>query len=352
MREEAVDDAVMLALNEDAETYAPTLLEVAKLALHRPLASLGLVGILESRSSLRQRIERLLDFRPPRKAGLTLGSALAVLGFAALAVPMGEAPPPLHEVRNDRNGPLSLSLSPSEGERVPKAERLVYGPDAQPQVLAAAGAPSSSASSLATTNLGTEGQIGPPRASDKQPLYFRTFFINEAKLLEGLHVPPGRVGTNGWPPAVGALLDHLAQAGVDLLGPETNPGKALGYIYGDQTLLIRAPLHELDVVEKTLTALGPREAKRRGHACLHEPLHPDLQGRSYDAISGPAFTRKRRGDERHGCGLPSPARLLCAGGSGLGSDQQPGEGALFHRPPACAPGSGHNAGSRPRWGGD
>ena len=92
VREEAVDDAVMLALNEDAETYAPTLLEVAKLALHRPLASLGLVGILESRSSLRQRIERLMDFRPPRKAGLTLGSALAVLGFAALAVPMGEAP--------------------------------------------------------------------------------------------------------------------------------------------------------------------------------------------------------------------------------------------------------------------
>ena len=67
VREEAVDDAVMLALNDEAETYAPTLLEVAKMALPRPLASLGLVGILESRSSLRQRIERLVDFRPPRR---------------------------------------------------------------------------------------------------------------------------------------------------------------------------------------------------------------------------------------------------------------------------------------------
>ncbi|HZL12657.1 MAG TPA: M56 family metallopeptidase, partial [Verrucomicrobiae bacterium] len=47
VREEAVDDAVMLALRDDAEAYAPTLLEVAKLALNRPLASLGLVGILE-----------------------------------------------------------------------------------------------------------------------------------------------------------------------------------------------------------------------------------------------------------------------------------------------------------------
>jgi type II secretory pathway component GspD/PulD (secretin)/beta-lactamase regulating signal transducer with metallopeptidase domain len=94
VREEAVDDAVMLALNEDADSYAPTLLEVAKLALHRPLATLGLVGILESRSSLRQRIERLMDFRPPRRAGLTLVSVLAVFGFAALALPMGEAPAP------------------------------------------------------------------------------------------------------------------------------------------------------------------------------------------------------------------------------------------------------------------
>ena len=94
LREEAVDDAVMVALKDEADTYAPTLLEVAKLALPRPLASLGLVGILESRNSLRQRIERLMDFRPPRRAGLTLTSALGVLSFAALAVPMGEAPAP------------------------------------------------------------------------------------------------------------------------------------------------------------------------------------------------------------------------------------------------------------------
>jgi type II secretory pathway component GspD/PulD (secretin)/beta-lactamase regulating signal transducer with metallopeptidase domain len=112
VREEAVDDAVMVALNDDAEAYAPTLLEVAKLALRRPLASLGLVGILESRSSLRQRIERLMDFRPPRKAGLTLGSALTVLGFAALAVPMGEAPAPT-ETAPSSGTPAITNSSPS-----------------------------------------------------------------------------------------------------------------------------------------------------------------------------------------------------------------------------------------------
>ena len=92
VREEAVDDAVMLALRDEAEAYAPTLLEVAKLALNRPLASLGLVGIMESRHALRQRIERLVDFRPPRRAGLTLVSLLGILAFTAVAVPMGEGP--------------------------------------------------------------------------------------------------------------------------------------------------------------------------------------------------------------------------------------------------------------------
>ncbi|HVU08641.1 MAG TPA: M56 family metallopeptidase [Verrucomicrobiae bacterium] len=92
VREEAVDDAVMLSLRDKTEIYAPTLLEVAKLAFRRPLASLGLVGILESRSALRQRIERLLNFRAPRKAGLTLASIFGIAVFTAVAVPMGEAP--------------------------------------------------------------------------------------------------------------------------------------------------------------------------------------------------------------------------------------------------------------------
>lgn len=92
VREEAVDDAVMCALNSEAEIYAPTLLEVAKLAFARPLASLGLVGILESRSVLRHRIERLLNFTTPRRAGVSVVSLACLAAFTALAVPMGEPP--------------------------------------------------------------------------------------------------------------------------------------------------------------------------------------------------------------------------------------------------------------------
>ncbi len=91
VREEAVDDAVMLALREDSEVYAPTLLEVAKLEFNRPLASLGLVGILESKNALRQRIERLLS-NTPRRAGLSIVSILGIAAFTAVAVPMAEGP--------------------------------------------------------------------------------------------------------------------------------------------------------------------------------------------------------------------------------------------------------------------
>jgi beta-lactamase regulating signal transducer with metallopeptidase domain len=119
VREEAVDDAVMLALRDEAESYAPTLLEVAKLALNRPLASLGLVGILESRHALRQRIERLVDFRPPRKAGLTLVSLLGILAFTAVAVPMGGAlvstnnPTPLTEENGVQTNSMVTALTNS-----------------------------------------------------------------------------------------------------------------------------------------------------------------------------------------------------------------------------------------------
>jgi len=68
-REEAVDDAVMHQLRHDADAYAPTLLQVAKLVLHRRMTTLGLIGVFESQGSLRRRIERLIDFHAPERPG-------------------------------------------------------------------------------------------------------------------------------------------------------------------------------------------------------------------------------------------------------------------------------------------
>ncbi|HTB83580.1 MAG TPA: M56 family metallopeptidase [Candidatus Sulfotelmatobacter sp.] len=127
VREEAVDDAVMLALRDEAETYAPTLLEVAKLALRRPLMSLGLVGIMESRSALRQRIERLMDFRAPRKAGLTVFSVVGIFAFSAVALPMGESPEKVQTneiVKVEDEGAIVTSIANPK----PESNRL-FDPD-------------------------------------------------------------------------------------------------------------------------------------------------------------------------------------------------------------------------------
>jgi len=94
-REEAVDDAAIVWLRGEVESYASTLLHVGKVVMRRSSATLGLVGILESRTALRHRIERIMEWRGSKRSGLTLASALCVLAFGALALPMGEAPAPV-----------------------------------------------------------------------------------------------------------------------------------------------------------------------------------------------------------------------------------------------------------------
>ncbi len=112
VREEAVDQAVMVVLRDQSEVYIPTLLQVARLALERPVASLALVGILESQNSLRERIERLLDFRAPRRARLGVGSLLFVVAFAAVAVPMGKSAGPKVA---ESISPEDLTNNPAQG---------------------------------------------------------------------------------------------------------------------------------------------------------------------------------------------------------------------------------------------
>src|SRR5262249_41800786 len=110
VREEVVDDSVRLALGQDAESYAPTLLEVARLALARPLATLGLVGILESRHALKQRVDRLVNFPAPKRASLTFGSVIGILAFSSVAVPMGQAPPKPSKSSSARRPTLHVSF--------------------------------------------------------------------------------------------------------------------------------------------------------------------------------------------------------------------------------------------------
>lgn len=92
IREEAVDDAVLVALAAPAERYSQTLLEVAAQTLRPIEAGVHLIGILESRPALVRRIYRLAIQPLPRTARLGLGGLVAVSLTGLALLPMAGGP--------------------------------------------------------------------------------------------------------------------------------------------------------------------------------------------------------------------------------------------------------------------
>jgi beta-lactamase regulating signal transducer with metallopeptidase domain/protocatechuate 3,4-dioxygenase beta subunit len=92
LREEAVDDAVLVALAAPAERYSHTLLEVAAQTLRPIEAGVRLIGILESRPALVRRICRLAIHPLPRSACLGLGGFVAVALTGVALLPMAGGP--------------------------------------------------------------------------------------------------------------------------------------------------------------------------------------------------------------------------------------------------------------------
>jgi len=88
VREEAVDELVLVALADAAALYPETLLQVAKFTMHTPRPGFGWVGILEKKSTVGGRI-RLMLHRPwPKSARLGLRGGMAVVALAAVLLPM------------------------------------------------------------------------------------------------------------------------------------------------------------------------------------------------------------------------------------------------------------------------
>jgi type II secretory pathway component GspD/PulD (secretin)/beta-lactamase regulating signal transducer with metallopeptidase domain len=274
VREEAVDDAVMLALRDDADIYAPTLLEVAKFAFRRPLASLGLVGILESRSALRQRIERLVNFNAPKKAGLTVVSILGILAFSAVALPMGQAP----EKTNAPNAPVSdstIGTNAAESAQLVRDGKLLYEmgklDDAEAKMRAALALNPDTQAAHYYLDLIAQSRQAPtqqepkiiypapnssqtnalPQATD---LEARVFNVNPNTFAAGLrgvlmlHTNPVTPQTD----FAGMAVTVFGRLGVDL----TAHGRSLAYSVGKGLLYVRATPSELDNIERIVQALN------------------------------------------------------------------------------------------------
>lgn len=91
VREQAVDEAVLVAMGDKAREYPQTLLNVAKLAFERPALSLRLIGVVESKSALTGRIKRILARPVPKSAKLGFLGLVAVFVIGAVLLPMAKA---------------------------------------------------------------------------------------------------------------------------------------------------------------------------------------------------------------------------------------------------------------------
>ncbi len=93
IREQAVDEMVLVAMGEKAQQYPQTLVDVAKLAFKRPALSLRLIGVVESKSALAGRIKHILNRPMPKRAKLGILGLLIVIITAAILLPMAKSMP-------------------------------------------------------------------------------------------------------------------------------------------------------------------------------------------------------------------------------------------------------------------
>jgi beta-lactamase regulating signal transducer with metallopeptidase domain len=91
VREQAVDEMVLVALGAEAGSYSGTLIDIAEMAFLRASSALGLVGVAESKKSLEGRIRHMLNRPVPKSARVGVVGVFVIAAFGALLLPMAAA---------------------------------------------------------------------------------------------------------------------------------------------------------------------------------------------------------------------------------------------------------------------
>jgi hypothetical protein len=123
IREQAVDETVLVAMGDKARDYPETLVGVARLALGRPGLGLRLIGVVESKAALSGRIRHMLSRPFPMTARLGLCGGVTVVLSAVVFLPMARAARPEYAWQGGRGekGPLDIKLvgvQPDAGDRI------------------------------------------------------------------------------------------------------------------------------------------------------------------------------------------------------------------------------------------
>jgi len=97
VREQAVDETVLVTMGQEAEDYPRTLLHISRLACGRTVLSLQLIGVVESKKSLIGRIKHITSRPFPRSAKMGIRGFLIVVALAAVVLPMAKGQKPAKE---------------------------------------------------------------------------------------------------------------------------------------------------------------------------------------------------------------------------------------------------------------
>ena len=95
-------------------------------------------------------------------------------------------------------------------------------------------------------------------SQESPPLYIRTFKVDSNTFYQGLQPAMGAAMTNrleaNWEVVSRAVIDYFARVGVDL-DPKRSPGKSLFWSDRAGMLVVRATLHDLDIIEAMIQML-------------------------------------------------------------------------------------------------
>ncbi len=88
IREQAVDETVLVYLGDKADTYSRTLVDIAEIAFAKPSLGLNMIGVVESKKALTGRIKHILSRPFPKTVKLGIAGLLTIILAALVLIPM------------------------------------------------------------------------------------------------------------------------------------------------------------------------------------------------------------------------------------------------------------------------
>ncbi len=92
VREQAVDEMVLVTLRPETNSYSNMLIDIAEMAFWRPNFGLRLISVVESKKALERRIKHMLNRPVPKSSKLGFVGLFAIVLIGAIILPMGRNP--------------------------------------------------------------------------------------------------------------------------------------------------------------------------------------------------------------------------------------------------------------------